>query len=84
MQTYTDCTYAEMAARGVLPGYRSPHINTTHIDGPLLIFSDGQCHWLTFRERILLWLGWTDAFTRQRALRPRMVKEFGNLIPTPR
>lgn len=31
-----------------------PHINWKHIDGPLLHCSDGQLHWLTWRERFRL------------------------------
>lgn len=37
-----------------------PHINWSHIDGPLLICSNGLLHWLTWRERLRLWLGWAD------------------------
>jgi len=39
-------------------------------DGPLLTFSDGQMHWLTPWERILLALGLTDAEGLQRKRRP--------------
>jgi hypothetical protein len=36
-------------------------IQWNHVDGPLLIRCDGQPHWLTWRERLFLWLGFTDA-----------------------
>jgi hypothetical protein len=43
--------------------YRSgePFIQWNHVDGPLLVRSDGQLHWLTRGERIRIWLGLTDA-----------------------
>lgn len=37
-----------------------PHINWKHIDGPLLRTSDGQLHWLTWRERFRLFFGFAD------------------------
>jgi hypothetical protein len=36
--------------------YSDPHINWRHIDGPLMTWA-GQMHWLTWKERFLLWLG---------------------------
>jgi hypothetical protein len=43
--------------------YRSgePFIQWNHMDGPLLVRSDGQVHWLTWGERISVRLGLTDA-----------------------
>jgi hypothetical protein len=41
-----------------------------HIDGPLLTFRDGQMHWLTLRERFRVWMGWEDALSLERRLRP--------------
>ncbi len=38
-----------------------PHIQWNHVDGPLLVRCDGSPHWLTWRERMMLWLGRTDA-----------------------
>ena len=35
------------------------YVNWRHIDGPLMYLSDGQFHWLTWRERIQLFFGWT-------------------------
>ncbi len=37
------------------------HIQWTHIDGPMLHTSYCQPHWLTWRERFLLWTGLTTA-----------------------
>jgi hypothetical protein len=47
-----------------------PSIIWNHIDGPLLNFSDGQMHWLTMWERIMVRLGRDDAESLQRKLRP--------------
>lgn len=43
-----------------------PHIQADHIDGPLLFLRDGRLHWLTWRERLQLWLGRTDASKLER------------------
>lgn len=32
-----------------------PHVQWTHIDGPLMTWA-GRMHWLTFGERLRLWL----------------------------
>lgn len=37
-----------------------PHINWYHVDGPLLICSDGTPHWLTIVESFLIKVGFTD------------------------
>lgn len=50
-----------------------PHINRKHVDGPLLVYSDGQLHWLTWRERIALAFGQTDANALQRKRRPELL-----------
>jgi hypothetical protein len=58
---------------GGLIGYpegRKPYINRKHIDGPLLYFSDGQLHWLSLWERVLLFLGRVDAVALEAKLRP--------------
>jgi hypothetical protein len=75
MRTFTDVTFAENRALGVVTGIRPPSISPNHIDGPLLHFSDGQMHWLTLWERIQFRFGWTDAEALQRKLRPRLTKE---------
>ncbi len=38
-----------------------PHLQMNHIDGPLLCLRDGRLHWLTWRERIQVFFGKTDA-----------------------
>jgi hypothetical protein len=45
---------------------REPHIKRDHVDGPLLVMSDGALHWLTLWERICLALGWHDEHTLER------------------
>jgi hypothetical protein len=40
---------------------RTPRIQMNHADGPLLIQSNGELHWLTFWERVALFFGKTDA-----------------------
>ena len=68
MRTFSD---SDPAIHGIsFPLDTLPSINRGHIDGPLLHFSDGQLHWLTPWERLLLWLGKTDAAKLQRKLRP--------------
>jgi hypothetical protein len=42
------------------PMEAQPSINWNHIDGPLLYCSDGQLHWLTWRDRIRLHWKWAD------------------------
>lgn len=34
-----------------------PWVQWNHIDGPMLCCCDGQVHWLTWKERFLLWIG---------------------------
>jgi len=38
-----------------------PHIKMDHIDGPVLVTTDGQMIWLSLWDRFLLWIGGTDA-----------------------
>ena len=49
-----------------------PSFNMMHIDGPVITFSDGQMHWLTWRERIAVRLGWETAHSLQIKLRPKL------------
>ena len=49
-----------------------PSLNMDHIDGPVITFSDGQMHWLTWRERIAVALGFADANSLQIKLRPKL------------
>lgn len=43
------------------PADARPHLQRNHIDGPLLHARSGELHWLTWGERLRLWLGRTDA-----------------------
>jgi hypothetical protein len=36
-----------------------PHVQWTHIDGPLMSWA-GHLHWLTWRERLAIWLRLTS------------------------
>lgn len=51
------------------PAGAKPYIRP-NIDGPLLVYSDGQLHWLNPWERILYALTLTDADKLQRKRRP--------------
>ncbi len=57
-----------------LPDGGKPHITAGHIDGPLLVFRDGQMHWLTLWERFLFACGLTDAWKIERKRRPNLVR----------
>lgn len=59
----------EGAPGGGLIGYldtSKPTINVNHIDGPVLWMRNGELHWLTLWERLLLWIGKTDAEKLER------------------
>lgn len=56
------------------PAEREPSIEAKHIDGPLLIFRNGELHWLTLWERLLFKLGMTDAKALERKHRPHLVE----------
>ena len=43
-----------------------PHIQRDHIDGPMLVMTDGRLHWLTLWERFCLLIGWHDARSLDR------------------
>jgi hypothetical protein len=78
MKLFSDVTIRELHARGVsFERIGPPSIQANHIDGPLLHFSDGQLHWLGLWERLLFWLGRTDAERLQKKLRPRLSAEIG-------
>jgi hypothetical protein len=77
MQTYSDTPHPE---GGIPPAARfplnaRPTIRPDHIDGPLLTFRDGQMHWLTLWERLLLALGLTDAQKLERKRRPNLMRQ---------
>jgi hypothetical protein len=54
------------------PSDSEPHVKWKHIDGPLLVYSDGQMHWLTLWERLCCWLGKADAFSIEKKRRPEL------------
>jgi len=54
------------------PKSARPHIKRNHIDGPLLTMRNGECHWLTWLERIQLVLGRTDALKLEKKYRPHL------------
>lgn len=68
MRTFTDAPYPGVS----FPADAQPGLNMKHIDGPMLYFSDGQMHWLTIGERLLVALGIEDAQSLQRKLRPNL------------
>lgn len=55
------------------PNNARPMLNMRHVDGPVLFFRDGQMHWLTLRERLRVRLGWDDATSLERRLRPDLI-----------
>lgn len=60
-------------AHGVgYPNDARPYIKAKHIDGPLLVYRDGQMHWLTWRERFRFWMGWEDAESIEAKRRPNL------------
>lgn len=52
------------------PADARPYVKWKHVDGPLLVYSDGQMHWLTLWERVRCWLGKDDAESIQAKRRP--------------
>jgi hypothetical protein len=57
-------------------GGHGPSINRHHIDGPVLVFSDGQMHWLTLWERLQFALGRTDASKLEAKHRPNLLAAY--------
>lgn len=68
MQTYSDRGHPGVG----YPISARPSIQPNHIDGPMLVFRDGQLHWLTIWERIQFALGLTDAEKLERKRRPNL------------
>jgi hypothetical protein len=68
MRTYTDSPFPFDFPVGARPSIRSHHV-----DGPLLVFRDGQVHWLTWWERLMLRFGATDADAIERRRRPNLM-----------
>ncbi len=44
----------------------APFIKWRHIDGPVMTCRNGKMHWLTWGERLRLWLGWTTIYEIER------------------
>ena len=66
-------TYWDDPPLGVsFPRDARPSIRPNHIDGPLLVFRDGQMHWLTLWERFLFHFGWIDAEKLESKRRPHL------------
>lgn len=75
METYSDQSWYATDDIPWRDGrYPAPYIEGKHIDGPMLVFTDGQCHWLTLWERFVVWLGLTDAELLQWKHRPNLCK----------
>lgn len=67
-------TFSDAACAGVsFQKSARPSIVSRHIDGPMLIFRDGQIHWLTMWERLLFALGLTDAEKLECKHRPNLI-----------
>jgi len=86
MKSYSDVSYAPhserhgwfYSAQGVgFPASNRPGLIMKHIDGPLLTFRDGQMHWLTLWERLMVALGLADAESIERKRRPNLMKVVG-------
>jgi hypothetical protein len=52
-----------------------PFINQKHIDGPVLVASSGEMHWLTLWERLMVALGRDDANSLERKHWPQYVQK---------
>lgn len=42
---------------GLLGKPQRPSVQWNHVDGPMLRCCDGSIHWLTWKERFLIWIG---------------------------
>lgn len=73
MKTYSDGP-PPLGLQPSFPRTARPEIRPNHIDGPLLVFRDGQLHWLTYWERLLVALGQADAESLERKHRPNLMK----------
>lgn len=47
-----------------------PYIQWDHIDGPLLHLRCATVHWLTWRERFRVHMGWDDVYSLERKHAP--------------
>lgn len=48
------------------PADAEPEIVWNHIDGPLLYCRNGALYWLTWRDRLRMWLGLDDIYSLER------------------
>lgn len=80
MKQFTDEIPLGVQFRGPMP---SPIIIPNHIDGPVLVFSDGQMHWLSIAERLMVRFGMHDADSLQATLRPNLTKLLTQTSPPP-
>lgn len=48
------------------PADSEPEINWGHIDGPLLVCRNGALRWLTYRDRVRMWIGLDDIYSLER------------------
>lgn len=57
-------------------GPREPTVNYNHVDGPYLSWGIGQIRWLSWRERLMYWLGvWSaEDLTRRDHFGTRFVQ----------
>lgn len=55
-----------------------PSIQWNHIDGPLLHLRSGELHWLTWWERVRVWLGYENEFTLEKKYAPEFVNRWVN------
>jgi len=67
--------YEELPGGGWIGRPRSnpPCIHWYHINGPLLVFRNGELHWLSLWERLRCWLKLDDAESLEKKLRPDLM-----------
>jgi len=77
-------TYSDHPNPGIAHSWSGrPSFVMKHIDGPLLVFRDGQMHWLTLWERFLVWAGRQTAESLERKRRPNLLKWDAEQPPNP-
>jgi hypothetical protein len=48
------------------PADAEPAIRWDHIDGPLLVCRNGSLHWLSWLDRLRVWIGADDIYSLER------------------
>jgi hypothetical protein len=76
-------SYVDEIAPGTAFSVSSRPSLMKHIDGPMLVFRDGQMHWLTLFERFLVWVGRATPESIERKRRPNLVKLIESWGPNP-